>query len=97
MFMTGNSDAKAKIKLNKKKITMPVGQKYKLKLKNCKKKVKWTSSKKSTATVNKNGVVTAKKKGSAKITALAGKKKYVCKVTVKARKNYSCQYSEYSK
>ena len=87
MFMTGNSDAKAKIKLNKKKITMTVGQKYKLKLKNYKKKVKWTSFKKSTATVHKNGVVTAKKKGSVKITALAGKKKYVCKVTVKARKS----------
>ncbi len=80
------SNAKAKIRLNKKKVTLKVGKKTKLKLKNYKKKVKWSSSKKKVATVNKKGVVTAKKKGTAKITAKAGKKKYICKVTVKARK-----------
>lgn len=46
------------------------------------KKIKWTSSKKSVATVNNKGVVVAKKKGVATITAKIGKKKYKCKVTV---------------
>jgi len=72
-----------KIKLNKSKITLTVGETYKLKLKNNKKKVKWSSSKKKVATVGKKGKVTAKKKGTAKITAKVDKKKYTCKVTVK--------------
>ena len=46
-------------------------------------KAKWTSSKKSVATVSKKGVVKAKKAGIAKITVKAGKKKATCKVTVK--------------
>ena len=46
-------------------------------------KAKWTSSKKSVATVSKKGVVKAKKAGTAKITVKAGKKKATCKVTVK--------------
>ncbi len=88
LFTWGNTNylsAKAKPRLSKKKITLTVGKKKKLKLKNYKKKVKWSSSKKKVATVNKKGVVTAKKKGTAKITAKAGKKKYVCKVTVKEK------------
>ncbi len=80
------ANAKAKIRLNKKKITLTVGKKTKLKLKNNKKKVKWSSSKKKVATVNKKGIVTAKKKGTTTITAKAGKKKYTCRVTVKAPK-----------
>ncbi|MDE6568544.1 MAG: Ig-like domain-containing protein, partial [Lachnospiraceae bacterium] len=75
-----------KVTLNKTKLTLTVGKKAKLKLQNCKKKVKWSSSKKKIATVNKKGVVKAKKKGKAKITAKVGKKKYICKVTVKAKK-----------
>lgn len=77
--------AKAKIALNKKKITLTVGKKTKLKLKNYKKKVKWSTSRSKVAAVNKAGVVTAKKKGTAKITAKAGKRKYTCKVTVKGK------------
>ena len=38
--------------------------------------MKWSSTKKSVATVNKKGVVTAKKKGTAYIKAKVGKKTY---------------------
>ena len=72
--------------LNKKKLVLTVGKKAKLKVKGTKKKVKWSSSKKKIATVTKKGVVKAKKKGTAKIVAKIGKKKYTCKVVVKAKK-----------
>ena len=76
--------ADAKVKISKKSITMTVGQKSKLKVKGTKKKVTWKSKKKSVATVNKKGKVTAKAPGKTKIIAKVGKKKYKCKVTVKA-------------
>lgn len=47
-------------------------------------KAKWSSSKKAVATVSAKGVVKAKKAGSTQITVKAGKKKAICKVTVKA-------------
>jgi len=81
-----NVSAKARPKLNKKKVTMTVGTTVKLKMRNTKKKVKWSSSKKSVATVSKKGKVTGKKAGTAKITAKIGKKRWQCKVTVKAKK-----------
>lgn len=67
--------------------TLNNGQKYTLKLKGVKGKAKWSSSKKSVVTVKaaKNGksaVITAKKPGSATITATIGKKKLVCVVKV---------------
>lgn len=68
--------------------TLDKGQKYTLKLKGVKGKAKWSSSKKSVVTVNtikndKSAVITAKKPGSATITATIGKKKLVCIVKVK--------------
>lgn len=68
--------------------TLNKGQKYTLKLKGVKGKAKWSSSKKSVVTVKaaKNGksaVITAKKPGSATITATVGEKKIVCVVKVK--------------
>lgn len=68
--------------------TLNKGQQYTLKLKGVKGKAKWTSSKKSVVTVKaaKNGksaVITAKKPGSATITATVGEKKIVCVVKVK--------------
>ena len=69
------SQAAAKPKLSKSKLTLTVGKTAKLKVKNYKGTVKWSSNKKKTATVNKKGVVTAKRKGTAVITAKAGKKK----------------------
>ena len=73
-----------KVRLNRTKLSMVVSQKYKLKLIGTKKNVKWTSGRKKVASVTKKGVVRAKAVGKTKITAKAGKKKYVCKVTVSA-------------
>lgn len=74
----------AKIQMNKKKVTIKAGKKVTLKIKGTKKRAKWSSSKKSVATVSQKGVVKAKKAGKAVITAKIGKKKCTCKVTVKA-------------
>ena len=71
-----------KVKLNKTKATIYNGATLQLKLKGTNEKVKWSSSSKKIATVDKNGKVTAKKKGKATITAKIGKKKYTCKLTV---------------
>lgn len=78
--------AKSKVKISSSKITLTVRQSKTLKVKGTKKKPKWSSSKKSVATVSKKGKVVAKKAGSATITAKIGKKKYKCKVTVKNKK-----------
>lgn len=73
----------AAVKLNKTKMTIYVGSSKTLKVKGASGKVKWSSNKKSVATVNQNGKVTAKKAGKATITAKVNKKTYQCKVTVK--------------
>lgn len=70
------------IRLNKKNITLNVGKKYTLKMSGTSKKVKWSSNKKSVAIVNSKGKITAKKKGTAKITAKVGNRKYTCTVKV---------------
>ena len=82
-----NVEAKAAPRLNYKKVTLVQGKKKKLKVRNLsrRRKVKWYSTKKSVATVNKKGVVKAKKKGKAYIVAKVGKKKYRCKVIVKKK------------
>lgn len=76
----------ASIKLNKTKLTMNVKEKYTLKVKGTKKKVKWSTSKKSIATVSSKGKVTAKKAGTTTITAKVGGKKYKCKIKVETPK-----------
>ncbi len=80
---TLESHAAAKVKISKTKATIKQGQTLQLKMKGTKKKAKWSSSKKSIATVNKKGKVTAKNPGKTVITAKIGKKKYKCKITVK--------------
>ena len=77
-----------KIRLNKKSVSLDIGKKIKLKLKT-KVKVKWKSSNRKIATVTKKGVVTAKKAGRAKITAYKGRRKAICKVVVKKKRNKS--------
>ena len=70
-----------KLSLKKKKIKLKKGQKAKIKITSeLNTKVVYKSLKPSVATVNKNGVVTAKKNGKAVITVKANGK--VCKVTV---------------
>ena len=81
IIMPIQAQASSKVKLNKTKITLLTGKAYQLKVKGTTSKVKWSSSKKSVATV-KNGKVTAKKAGKTTITAKVGKKKLTCKVTV---------------
>lgn len=82
---TITAEAATKTKISKTAISITVGKKYTLKVSGTKKKVTWSSSKKSVATVSSKGVVTAKKKGTATITAKVSGKKYTCKVTVKAK------------
>ena len=93
-FATGTTANAAKnsvLKLNKKKISLGVGDTFKLKTikKPAKAKISWKSSKKSVAKVSKKGKVTAVKAGAAKITAKTVIKKKtlkaVCKVTVNAK------------
>lgn len=78
-----NANAAKKAKLSKTKVTMQVGKTVQLKVKNNKKKVKWSSSNKKVATVSKKGKVKAVNKGNARIIAKISKKKLVCKVNVK--------------
>ena len=83
----GSAGAKAKIRLNKKKVTIKVGGKVTLKLKNAKKKVTWKSSKKKVASVSAKGIVRGKSAGTAKITAKSNKKSYTCTVIVKEKRD----------
>lgn len=73
----------AAVKLSAAKKTLTVGKTYTLKMQGTKKKVTWKTSKKTVATVNSKGKVTAKKAGTATITAKVGSKSYKCKITVK--------------
>ena len=75
---------KKKVKLNYKTKTLTEGEKFTLKLKNNKKKVKWSSSDKTVATVSSKGKVVAKKKGKCTIKCkVKNGKTYKCKITVK--------------
>lgn len=95
----------AKVRLNKKTVYLAKGDSIQLKIKGTKKKVKWSSNKKSVATVTKKGKVKAKKTGTAKIIAKVGGKKYKCTVIVekksvnRARKlrNYVLSKGKYDK
>ena len=72
-------------KINKTKATIYIGETAKLKVIGTKAKVKWSSSNKKIATVNKKGVVKGLKVGSSTIIANVDNKKYKCKITVKKR------------
>ncbi len=59
----------AKVKISTKKTTLIKGQTKTLKVTGTRKKVEWSTNKKSVATVTQKGKVTAKKRGTATITA----------------------------
>ena len=87
--------AAAKIRLNKTTVTMRVGEKQRLSLKNIPKngKVVWISTSKSKATVSKKGVIATKKPGKATIRAKltyqrGGKKRtrnFSCRVKIRKK------------
>ena len=90
---TGPSDvalAAKKPSISKKSVTVTVGKSKKVTVKNAKKTVKWSSSKKKVATVKGSGkkkataTIKGISKGTAVITAKVGSKKLTCKVKVKA-------------
>lgn len=84
--------AAGKARLNKTAVTLQVGEKTRLSLKNVPEngRVTWSSSAKSKAAVSKKGVVTAKKRGKATIRARlvyrsGGKKRtqnFSCRITI---------------
>lgn len=80
-FISPNT-AEAAVKISKAKATMEVDSTLKLKVSGTKSKITWKTSKKTIATVNSSGIVTAKSAGQATITATVGNKKYTCKITV---------------
>lgn len=95
LCLTGGVDAAKKKKKSKKAVNLVIAEKnlnmiigdtYKLTVKNLTakqlKKVKWSSSDKKVAFVNKKGIVKAKKSGTAIITAKYGKQTKTCKITV---------------
>ena len=71
------------LKLNSSRITLNPGKSYTLKVNGTKLAPAWKSSNSKIVTVNRKGRITAKKAGTAKITATLGGKKFVCTVTVK--------------
>ena len=82
-LMPINAEA-AKTKLSNSTISLPAGGKWQLSLDNAPKgkKVTWSSNNKKVAAVSKKGKVTAKKIGTAKVTAKVKGKKYTCTVNV---------------
>ena len=82
LMTSGLNVSAAKIKLSSTKLYMGVTATRTLKVKGTEDKVKWSSSKKSVATVDSKGKVTARKAGKATITAKVGNKSYACKVEV---------------
>lgn len=69
-------------RISRKSAKVYAGESLTLKVSGASGKVRWSSSKTSVAVVNTSGKVTAKKKGTVVITALAGSKKLTCRVTV---------------
>lgn len=78
--------AASKVKLNKTSITLMKANTYNLKVSGTSRKATWKSSNAKVASVTSAGKVTAKKSGTATITARVRGKNYRCKVTVSGAK-----------
>ncbi len=77
------------IKISKVKITVKKGRTKQLTIKGTRKKVIWKSSNTKIVSVSSNGIITGKTKGTARVTAKVGKKRFQCKVTVINKNDYS--------
>ena len=76
----------ATVKISKTKATMLKGEELKLKISGTKSKIKWSSSRPKIASVTSKGIVRAKKKGTAKITAKVKSRIYSCAISVETPK-----------
>lgn len=74
--------AASKVTISRKSAVVLKNKTLQLKVRGTSKKVTWSSSSSSVAKVSGKGKVTAKKAGTATVTAKIGNKKYQCKVTV---------------
>lgn len=83
---TDHVSAAKTVSLNKTSGTIKVGDTLKLKLKNAKGKISWSSSNKKVASVTSKGKVTALKAGKTNIIAENEGKKYKCVLKVKSKK-----------
>jgi uncharacterized protein YjdB len=87
--VTGKGAGVKSLKLNKKKVKLAKGKKFKLvvtiKPENANTSLIWKSSNSKVAKISKSGTIKAKGKGKCKITVTTkdGKKKATCKVTVR--------------
>ena len=77
--------AAGRITLSKKKLILRIGDTAKLKVKNAKKRIKWTSKNVKIAKISKKGIVKGLNGGKTQIIAKMGKRKLVCRVTVKEK------------
>lgn len=75
-------DVYANAVCKQKEVTLEVGKTKNLRVAGSVKKIQWSSSNASVVKVSPKGEITAVAKGSAIISAKAGKKKYICKVFV---------------
>ena len=83
LLLTGMArPAQAAVRLSPKSVTLIKGQTQVLKVTGAKEKVTWSTNNPDVAGVSSSGKVTAKKKGSATITAAADGEKLTCRVTV---------------
>ncbi len=86
------------LKLNKTSMTLYKGKSYTLKINGTKLKPTWKSSNTSVASVSPDtGKVTARKNGTATITASLGGRRFTCKVTVKTQSAASASAPYYKK
>lgn len=76
---------RAAIRISAKSKTLFVGESFTLKIAGTTSAIKWSTSNKKVASVNKRGKVTAKSQGTAIIKAKASKKTLKCRITVKEK------------
>lgn len=81
-IVPANAEGTSVIGLNKTSATVYVGSSVTLKMTGTSKRVKWSTSKASVASVNSKGKVTGIKQGSATITAKVAGVSYKCKIKV---------------
>jgi len=77
----------AEVKLSDKKVKLEVGETYQLELEGTESEAKWKSKKNKVASVDQDGVITAKKVGKTNIIVTVDGQKYKCKVTVVRAEN----------